>query len=52
MVRHLARRDSGSFGGADVDTWCRDVGLGTPDDRPYPMPEVACSSASGTSDGA
>ena len=51
MVRHLARRDYGSFGGADVDTWCRDVGLGTPDDRPYPMPEVASSSASGTSDG-
>jgi len=47
MVRHLARRDPGSFGDADADAWCRDVGLGTPDDQPYPMPETASASASG-----
>ena len=41
MVRHLAQRDPASFGGVDADAWCRDVGLGTPDDQPYPMPEVA-----------
>ena len=38
MVRHLAQRDPLSFGGVATDTWCRDVGLGTPDDQPYPMP--------------
>ena len=38
MVRHLAQRDPASFGGVDADAWCRDVGLGTPDDQPYPMP--------------
>jgi hypothetical protein len=38
MVRHLARRDPVSFGGEDADAWCRDVGLGTADDQPYPMP--------------
>jgi hypothetical protein len=38
MVRHLAARDPASFGGADADAWCRAVGLGTPDDQPYPMP--------------
>jgi hypothetical protein len=47
MVHHLARRDPASFGGADADAWCRDVGLGTPDDQPYPMPEVVSASASG-----
>ncbi len=52
MVRHLARRDPASFGGADADAWCRDVGLGTPDEQPYPMPEVASPCASGTTDGA
>jgi hypothetical protein len=45
MVRHLALRDPGSFAGADADAWCRDVGLNTPDDQPYPMPEVANSGA-------
>jgi hypothetical protein len=39
MVRYLARRDPASFGGADADAWCREVGLGTPDDEPYPMPD-------------
>lgn len=38
MVRHLAQRDPASFGGADADAWVREVGLGTPDDAPYPMP--------------
>ena len=38
MVRHLARLDPASFGGIDADAYCRDVGLGTPDDQPYPMP--------------
>ena len=38
MVRHLAQRDPASFGGANADAWCRDIGLGTPDDQPYPMP--------------
>ena len=38
MVRHLAQRDPVSFGGADADAWCRDIGLGTPDDQPYPLP--------------
>ena len=38
MVRHLAQRDPVSFGGVAADTWCREVGLGTPDDQPYPMP--------------
>ena len=52
MVRHLARRDPASFSGADADAWCRDVGLGTPDEQPYPLPEVASSCASGTTDGA
>ena len=41
MVRHLARRDPTSFGGVDAEDWCRAVGLDTPDDQPYPMPEVA-----------
>lgn len=45
MVRHLAQRDPFSFGGVDASAWCRDVGLGTPDDQPYPMPEVAHASA-------
>ena len=39
MVRYFARRDPASFGGADADAWCREVGLGTPDDEPYPMPD-------------
>jgi hypothetical protein len=52
MVRHLAHRDPASFGGADADAWCRDVGLGTPDDQPYPLPEVASPCASGTTEGA
>lgn len=47
MVRHLARRDPASFGGADADAWCREVGLGTPDDAPYPLPEAARRSTSG-----
>lgn len=38
MVRHLAERDPASFGGADAAAWCREVGLGTPDDAPYPLP--------------
>ena len=38
LVRHLAARDPASFGGRDPDDYCRDVGLGTPDDQPYPMP--------------
>jgi len=38
MVRHLARLDPASFGGMDADAYCREVGLGTPDDQPYPMP--------------
>jgi len=38
MVRHLAERDPASFGGAGADEYCRQVGLGTPDDQPYPMP--------------
>jgi hypothetical protein len=38
MVRHLARRDPASFGGTDADAWVRDIGLGTPDDQPYPLP--------------
>ena len=38
MVRHLATRDPASFGGVDPDAFCRDIGLGTPDDQPYPMP--------------
>ena len=38
MVRHLAKHDPHSFSGADPDTFCRDIGLGTPDDQPYPMP--------------
>jgi len=38
MVRHLAARDPASFGGAGADDYCRQVGLGTPDDQPYPMP--------------
>jgi hypothetical protein len=38
MVHHLAQRDPGSFGSAGADAYCREVGLGTPDDQPYPMP--------------
>jgi hypothetical protein len=38
MVRHLALRDPASFGAADPEAWCREVGLGTPDDAPYPLP--------------
>lgn len=38
MVHHLAQRDSASFGGVDADTYCRDLGLNTPDDQPYPLP--------------
>lgn len=38
MVRHLAERDPVSFGGQRADDYCREVGLGTPDDQPYPMP--------------
>ncbi len=51
MVRHLARRDPVSFGGVDAEAWCRAVGLGTPDDQPYPMPEVACAGALGATGG-
>lgn len=40
MARYFARLDPASFGGADADAWIRQVGLGTPDDQPYPMPEV------------
>ena len=47
MVRHLARRDPVSFGGVDADAWCRGAGLDTPDDQPYPMPEVARVSVPG-----
>ena len=39
MVRYFAQRDPASFGGADADAWCREVGLGTPDEEPYPLPE-------------
>ena len=39
IVRYFAQRDPASFGGADADAWCREVGLGTPDDEPYPLPE-------------
>lgn len=39
MVRHLAQRDPASFGGEDPDAFCRRLGLDTPDDQPYPMPE-------------
>lgn len=38
MVRYFARRDPASFGGADADAWCREIGLSTPDDQPYPLP--------------
>lgn len=38
LVRHLARQDPASFGHVDPDAYCRDLGLGTPDDQPYPMP--------------
>jgi hypothetical protein len=38
MVQHLAARDPASFGGADAQAWCRELGLGTPDDAPYPLP--------------
>ncbi|OYV01030.1 MAG: hypothetical protein CFE45_06595 [Burkholderiales bacterium PBB5] len=41
MVRYLARVDPASFGGVDADACCRALGLGTPDDQPYPLPEVA-----------
>lgn len=41
MVRHFARHDPASFGGADADDYVRTIGLGTPDDMPYPMPESA-----------
>lgn len=37
MALHLAARDRGSFG-TDGATWCRRIGLETPDDQPYPMP--------------
>lgn len=47
MVRHLARHDPVSFGGVDANTWCRVVGLGTADDQPYPMPQVAHAGAPG-----
>jgi hypothetical protein len=51
MVRHLAQRDTGSFGGTDAEAWCREVGLGTPDDQPYPLPDVAASIGSGPAAG-
>jgi hypothetical protein len=38
LVRHLAARDPVSFGGVNADDYCRQVGLVTPDDQPYPMP--------------
>ncbi|MBL8325586.1 MAG: NAD(P)-binding domain-containing protein [Rubrivivax sp.] len=38
VVAHLAARDPASFGGADARAWCREAGLGTPDDRPYALP--------------
>lgn len=51
MVRYFARRDPASFGGVDADAWCREVGLGTPDDEAYPMPESAHPSTVGSTGG-
>jgi hypothetical protein len=37
IVRHLAERDAGSYAGERGWDFYRDLALGTPDDRPYPV---------------